>query len=209
MKLYTYDPAPNPLRLQLFIQYKGINIDTEQVDLMQGEQFCEDFKKINPLCTVPALLLDDGQLLSETIGICNYLEAMFPEKPLLGSSALEKATILSWDHRLFLEGLLPIAEIFRNGNEHFAKRALPGADSIEQIPQLVARGEHLLQLFWGKMERTLADNNYVAGKQFSIADIDLLAIIGFAGWVQQSVPNECDNINAWHVRAKDILQLEA
>ena len=61
MKLYTYDPAPNPKRLQMFIDYKGIDIDTVQVDMMKQEQLGEDYKSINPLGTVPALVLDDAR----------------------------------------------------------------------------------------------------------------------------------------------------
>ena len=60
MKLYTFDPAPNPRRLTLFMQYKGIEIETQQIDMMAGEQLGDDFRKINPECTVPALVLDDG-----------------------------------------------------------------------------------------------------------------------------------------------------
>ena len=95
MKLYTYDPAPNPRRLALFMQYKGIEIETVQVDMMKAEQLAEEYRQINPQCTVPALQLDDGNVLCEVIGICMYLEGLYPDKPLLGSTALEKAQVIS------------------------------------------------------------------------------------------------------------------
>ncbi len=101
MKLYTYDPAPNPRRLQLFLDYKGIEVDTVQIDMMKQQQFAETFRKINPMCTVPALVLDDGTVLTEVIGACVYLDEIFPERPLMGTTPLEKALVISWTHSLF------------------------------------------------------------------------------------------------------------
>ena len=114
MKLYTFDPAPNPKRLALFMQYKGIEIETQQIDMMAGEQLGDDFRKINPECTVPALMLDDGTVLTEVVGICAYLEELYPDKPLMGSTALEKALVISWDHKLFLGVMMAIASMLRN-----------------------------------------------------------------------------------------------
>ena len=102
MKLYTYDGAPNGQRLNLFLQYKGITIDTTQVDLGSAEQLGDDYKAINPYCTIPALVLDDGTLLTEVIGIVTYLETLHPDRPLLGSGALEKAQVISWVHRIIM-----------------------------------------------------------------------------------------------------------
>ncbi|MDH3993817.1 MAG: glutathione S-transferase N-terminal domain-containing protein, partial [Gammaproteobacteria bacterium] len=82
MKLYTYDPAPNPRRLALFMQHKGIEIESQQIDMMSAEQLGDDYLAINPEATVPALVLDDGSVLTEVVGICTYLEELYPEKPL-------------------------------------------------------------------------------------------------------------------------------
>ena len=209
MKLYTFDPAPNPRRLELFIQYKGIEIATQQIDLLKGEQFEDSYQQINPLCTVPTLVLDDGSVLSQTIGICLYLESIFPDKPLMGRDALEKAQVISWDHRIFLEGLLPIAEVFRNSNPGFASRALPGVEKVEQIPDLVARGVQLLRAFWRNMEKEMQQRNYVAGDSFSQADIDLIAVVGFAGWIKQSIPADCTHLQQWYSRAGGELGISA
>ena len=134
MKLYTYDPAPNPRRLTLFMQYKGIELDTQQVDLGTAEQLGDEYRKINPECSVPALVLDDGTVLTEVIGICAYLEALYPDKPLLGSTAKEKAQIISWDHRLFANVFSAIASILRNRSKAMVNRALPGPLDVPQIP---------------------------------------------------------------------------
>ena len=207
MKLYTYDPAPNPRRLTLFMRYKGITLDTQQVDMMKAEQLSEEHKQINPRCTLPALQLDDGTLLTEVIGICTYLEELYPDKPLLGSTALEKAQVISWDHHLFLAAMLPVAGMLRNRGEGFRNRALPGPLDIPQIPELIERGKLQLEHLLPELDAHLATSTWVAGDNFSFADIDLLVFIDFMGWVKQSVPEECTHLQGWYQRTKDTLGL--
>ena len=201
MKLYTYDPAPNPRRLALFMQYKGIEIETHQIDMMAAEQLGDDYRKINPDCTVPALVLDDGTVLTEVIGICAYLEELHPEKPLLGTTALEKALVISWDHKLFLGVMMSIASMLRNRGDGFRDRALPGALDVPQIPELVERGAMQLQDVIPKLDAQLANNAWIAGDNFSFADIDLLVAVDFMAWVKQSVPDECTHLKAWYEKA--------
>lgn len=206
MKLYTYDPAPNPKRLQLFMDYKGIEIPTEQVDMMSQEQLGEPFRAINPLGTVPSLVLDDGTVLTEVIGACLYLEDRYPDRPLLGSPGLAQARVISWDHLLLMGVFQPIAEIFRNGHPSFVGRAIPGALPVDQIPALVERGKHRLADGWAMVDRALAQSPFLAGDQFSFADIDLLIATEFSQWAaRQPVPESCTNIHAWLPRASEAL----
>ncbi len=201
MKLYTYDPAPNPRRLGLFLKYKGIELETEQVDLSKLEQHSDDYGKVNPSRTVPALLLDSGELLTEVIGQCAYLESVYPERPLMGVTALERAQILSWSHKVFMQGFMPIAEIFRNGNPAFKDRALPGPVPLAQIPELCERGEIRLASFWEMIEATLTDQTWLVGDSFTLADIDLYCVVGFSGWIKKGIPDECTATKAWFERA--------
>jgi glutathione S-transferase len=202
MKLYTYDPAPNPRRLALFMRYKGIQIETVQVDMMKAEQLSEEYRKINPQCTVPALQLDDGTVLSEVIGICLYLEGLYPDKPLLGTTPLEKAQVISWDHNVFLSMMMAVASMLRNRGDSFRNRALPGPLDVPQIPELVERGRLQLEYAMPQMDARLADNPWVAGQHFSLADIDLLVCVDFMAWVKQSIPEDCTNLKAWYARAR-------
>lgn len=201
MKLYTYDPAPNPKRLALFMKYKGITIETQQIDLMTAEQLGDEFRSINPECTVPALVLDDGTVLTEVVGICVYLEALYPDKPLLGSTGLEKAQVISWDHKLFLGPFMAVANMLRNTGEGFRERALPGPLDLPQIPELAERGLLQLQHILPKIDAHLAASPWLAGDNFSLADIDLLTLVGFMAWVKQSLPQECIHLKSWHERA--------
>jgi glutathione S-transferase len=201
MKLYTFDAAPNARRVTLFMQYKGIEIDTTQIAMMELEQLGDDYKKINPECTVPALVLDDGTVLTEVVGICAYLESLYPDKPLMGSSALEKALVISWDHKLFMGIMAATASILRNTSKGFVNRGLPGPIDLPQIPELAERGRLQIPHILAKLDKHLANNQWVAGENFSLADIDLLVSIDFMGWVKQSVPDECVHVKSWHERA--------
>ena len=126
MKLYSYPAAPNPRRLHIFMAEKGIEMPFEPIDLMNGGQFAPAFVALNPMSTVPVLVADDGTVLTQVVAICDYLEALHPERPLLGSSALEKGEIREWSTRIFNEGLMAVAEAFRNSNPNFANRINSG-----------------------------------------------------------------------------------
>lgn len=202
MKLYTYDPAPNARRLGLFMHYKGIALDTQQIDLATEEQLGDAYRAINPELTVPALQLDDGTVFSEVIGICTYLEALHPEKPLLGTTPLEKAKVISWNHKLFTSLFSAVAGMLRNRSKSMVNRALPGDLDIPQIPELVERGILQIQHMLPKLDAHLANSTWLAGENFSFADIDLLVAIDFMAWVKQSVPEECTHLKAWYARAK-------
>jgi len=202
MKLYTYDRAPNPQRLALFMKYKGIEIETEQVDLMAAEQFSDEYRALVPDCTVPALVLDDGSLLSEVIGICSYLEGLYPEKPLFGQTDLERAHVISWDHKLFLFAFMPVAEALRNGSPNFANRALPGPAEVEQIPALAERGMKRLDYAWSELNKILGDKTWLAGDFFSLADIDMAVCEGFSAWVKGSPSEEYATLHDYLARVK-------
>lgn len=209
MKLYTYDPAPNPRRLTLFMQYKGIELDTQQVDLGAAEQLEEPYRRINPECSVPALQLDDGTVLTEVIGICSYLEALHPAKPLLGTTPLEQGLVINWDHRIFATMSAAIAGMLRNRSKAFANRALPGPADLPQIPELVERGRLQLEHLLPRLDAELATRPWIAGENFTFADIDLLVAVDFMAWVKQTVPESCNHLHGWYGRAKAELGLPA
>jgi glutathione S-transferase len=201
MKLYTYDPAPNPRRLALFLKLKGLAIDTQQVDLLANEQLGDAYRQINPALSVPALVLDDGTVLTEVIGMYTYLEELHPQPPLMGSTAAERAVVISWCHRLFVGLMMAIAGALRNRGKSFVNRALPGPLDTPQIPELVERGLLQIGYILPELDAHLAHSQWVAGDNFSIADIDLLVSIDFLAWIRQSVPEECTHLKDWYQRA--------
>ena len=201
MKLYTYDPAPNPRRLSLFLKLKGIQIDTQQIDMMTAEQLKSSYRQVNPACTLPALVLDDGTVLTEVIGMFSYLEELHPEQPLMGSTPLERAQAISWCHRLFQGLMVAIASALRNRGKNFHNRALPGTLDTPQIPELAERGLMQIHHILPQLDAHLASSSWLAGDTFTIADIDLLVMIDFLAWIKESIPDTCPDLQACHQRA--------
>ena len=198
MKLYTFPPAPNPKRLSIFIAEKGITLETITVDLMSGEHRKEPYLTVNPLGTVPALVLADGTVMSEVIGILSYLEALYPQIPLLGTDPLSRAEVLSWDHRCFVEGIVGVAEAFRNSSEAFVGRGLSGPVPYEQIPELVDRGHKRIQAFYHVLDEHLDGCEFMVGDTFTVADIAAYVFVNFSGWVKETIPEECVHLAAWY-----------
>jgi glutathione S-transferase len=203
MKLYTYDAAPSPQRLAALMKYKGIEIETQQVDMMTGEHLGDEYKALVPAQTVPALILDDGTALSEVIGICTYLDALYPEKPMFGTTPLEKAQVISWDFKIMNTLFMAVAEALRNASPGFKGRALPGPLDVEQIPELAERGKMRLMWGWEQFDQALADGRqWLAGDNFSFADTDLVVCAGFSGWVKCTPPQELTHLHDYLARAQ-------
>ena len=146
--LYDCATAPSPRRARIFLAEKGVPHDTVQIDLRNAEQMGEAYRQINPQCTVPALRTEEGTLLTDNAAIAAYLEARYPEPPLLGRTPHDKAEIASWQWRVEFEGLMAVADAFRNGNPAMTNRALPGPVDYPQIAELAQRGLARVQHFF-------------------------------------------------------------
>ena len=198
MKFYDCKTAPSPRRVRIFIAEKEIDVETIQIDLSSGEQFSEAFRLVNPDCVVPALELDDGTCLSEVLAICHYLESLYPEPALLGRTAEETARILMWNSKIEQHCLLSIADAFRNAAKGLKDRAIAGPVSYAQIPELADRGRERVLHFFRRLDGQLADNEFIAGDSYSIADISALVAVDFAGRVKLSIPDDAPNLGRWY-----------
>lgn len=202
IKLYDCTTAPSPRRTRMFLAEKGIDYENIQVDLTKGEQMGEAFRKINPGCTVPAMITEGGDVLTENAGIAAYLEALYPEPPLLGTTPMEKAQIATWNWRCEMGGLMSAAEALRNSSPAMKDRALPGPKNIAQIPELAERGVMKLGWFFKTMNRQLSAHEYMAGETFSVADITATILVDFARWVKVYPQEDQTALLAWHERMK-------
>ena len=178
--LYDCATAPSPRRARILLAEKGVAHETVPVDLRSGEQLSDAYRAINPHCTVPTLRTDDGLLLTDNAAITAWLEARFPQPPLLGATPAEKAEIASWHWRVEFEGLMAIAEALRNGSPAMANRALPGPVDYAQIPALAERGVARVQQFFVTLNERLAGRDFIATDRFSIADIAAVVAVDFA-----------------------------
>lgn len=197
--LYDCATAPSPRRARILLAEKGIAHETVQVDLRTGEQLSDAFRKVNPQCTVPVLHTEEGLLLTDNAAITAYLEARYPEPPVLGSSPQEKAEIASWNWRIEFEGLLPIAEALRNGTPAMANRALPGPVDYAQIPELAQRGLARLQKFFVTLDERLAGRDFIAADRFSIADITAVVAVDFARVVKVKPGEQHPHLQRWRL----------
>ena len=198
MKLYDCTTAPSPRRVRIFLAEKGISVPMVQVDLRNGEQFTPAFRAINPDCTVPVLELDNGTRITDILAICRYFEELYPDPPLMGQSAEERAVTESWLRRIERDGFSVARDVFRNSTPGFKGRALPGPDPCEQIPALAERGRVRIQHFFAWLDARLAENEFICGPRFTVADISGMVAIDFSGWAKLKAPDHMTHLRRWH-----------
>jgi glutathione S-transferase len=191
MKLYDGGRAPNPRRTRMFLAEKGIEIPTEQVDLGNMQQRSNAYAAINPLKRVPALVLDDGTVIAESIAICRYFEAVQPDPPLFGRSALEVARIEMWNRRLELHLLLLVSHVFRHSHPAMMEMEVP------QVPAWAEANKPRILEMLTLLDGELKDRRYVAGDAFSVADITGFIAVDFMKPAKLMVPDELGNLKRW------------
>ena len=180
MQLYDFKMAPNARRVRIFVAEKRLDIPKIDVDLGSRGQLTEAYLKINPLGQVPALVLDDGTVITESTAICHYLEDVYPDPALCGCTPLERAQMMMWDRRVEQHGFAAVAEAFRNGSAFFKDRSVTGPADFPQIPALVERGTQRFANFLSLMEQRLGETEFVGGEHYGIADITALVTVDFA-----------------------------
>ena len=188
------DPAPNPRRVRLFLAAKGLTVEERMVSLMAREHKSAEVVALNPRGQVPFLVLDDGQVLAETISICRYLDELHPDPPLIGSTPFERAETDMWLRRAETALGTPVSLFWQHGHPLTAKL-------VAQIPAMgdAAKTQALAAMAW--FDAQLAGRDWLAGDRFTLADIALLTIVDFAGWIGLAVPDACTALRDWQARS--------
>jgi glutathione S-transferase len=192
MKLYDGGRAPNPRRTRIFLAEKGIILPLEQVDLGALQQRTPGYTAVNPLQRVPALVLDDGTVITESIAICRYFEELQPDPPLFGRGALEVAQIEMWQRRVEQNLLAGISHVFRNSHPAMKEMEVP------QVPAWAEANKPRIMDFLVVLDRQLADHPFIAGDRYSVADITGLVGVDFMKPAKLAVPDNLSNIQRWH-----------
>ena len=195
--LYDCATAPSPRRARIFLAEKGVDHETVQIDLRGAEHMGEAYRQINPQCTVPALRTEEGTLLTDNAAVAAYLEARYPEPPLMGRTPQDKAEIASWQWRVEFEGLMAVADAFRNSSPAMVNRALPGPVDYPQIPELGQRGLARVQRFFVTLNEQLAGRDFIAASQFSVADITAVVALDFARVVRLKPGEDLQHLLRW------------
>jgi glutathione S-transferase len=191
MKIYDSKTAPNPRRVRIFVAEKGLQIPYEEVDLVKAVNRGEEFRKKNPSGTVPVLELDDGTCISETVAICRYLEELYPDPPLMGIDAKDRAIVEMWQRRMELELLLPIADAFRQRHDFFKGK-------IRQLPEYAEVQKKNAEDRLARLNNELANRKFIAGDRYTIADITALCAIDFGRVSKIAIQPDQANLARWH-----------
>jgi glutathione S-transferase len=192
MKLYDGGRAPNPRRVKIFLAEKGLNVPVEQVDLGQMAHKSPEFTAINPLQRVPALKLDDGTIITESIAICRYFESLHPEPPLFGQGAKDSAIVEMWQRRVEFHLLAQVAHVFRNSHPAMKEMEVP------QVPAWADANKPRVMDFLALLDRELKDRRFVAGDRYTVADITGLVGIDFMKPAKLAVPDTLASLKRWH-----------
>jgi glutathione S-transferase len=166
----------------------------EECDLMTGELKSEAFKQLNPWQRVPVLVFDDGQTISESVAICRYFEEITPQPPLFGGDAFERATVEMWQRRVELGFFQALTHHFRHLHPKMAHL---------EVPQIAAWGAaNKLKVYeqLDELNCRLADSEFIAGDQFSIADITALVAFDFMKPAKLAAPSQLMSLNRWHAQ---------
>jgi glutathione S-transferase len=192
MKLYDGGRAPNPRRVRIFLAEKGISVPTEQVDLGSLQQRTEAYAAINPLQRVPALVLDDGTVITESLAICRYFEALQPDPPLFGKGALQSALIEMWNRRVEFHLYMPVSTVFQH--LHPAMKAMVDP----QVPDWGEANKPRIFDFLRFLDRELKSRPYVAGETFTVSDILAMVAVDFMKVSKLTVPDELADLRRWY-----------
>ncbi|ORE88454.1 glutathione S-transferase [Oceanococcus atlanticus] len=183
MLLYGSKMAPNSDRVEMYLHEKGVEIPFRQIELMKGEHHAEEYKSIAPNRKVPALVLDDGTVIRESIAICRYIEELHPQPPLFGATPVQRAQVEMYQRIMELELMMPIAMTFRHG--HPAAKALEPiqVNDFAELQRTVALKRIKV------LNKELADREFLLGDDFTVADITAYIGLGF-GRISKIAPDE-------------------
>ena len=192
MKFYDGGRAPNPRRTRIFLAEKGISLPTEILDIGKLEHKTDAYAAINPLQRLPALVLDDGTVITESIAICRYFEMVQPQPVLFGTGAKEIAQVEMWNRRCEINLLANVANVFRH--LHPAMKAL-------EVPQVAEWGEANKPRvfdFLKLLDGNLKSSRFIVGERFSVADITALVAVDFLKPAKLALPDDLTNVKRWH-----------
>ncbi|MEM6290557.1 MAG: glutathione S-transferase [Myxococcota bacterium] len=195
MKFYETEGFPNPIRVRIALKEKGLfeGVTVVPVDVMAGEHRAPAFLAKNPFAAVPALELDDGTVLAECTAITEYIDHATGEPTLTGRDAKERGVIAMTQRRIESCLLDAIGAYFHH--------ATPGLGPELETNQNAAWGEAQRERAVTMMHTVdgwLADQPFVAGDAFTVADITTYAALVFAGFAKIDVPESCENLRRWH-----------
>ena len=198
MKLYTFAPAANALRVEMFLREKELKLETISVNVREDELFKEPYNSMNPFNCIPFLELENGTIITETISICRYLDEQSNSSKLFGNDTEERAIIDMWNRRIELDGFLPLLHSVRNKTSFFKGKVIPGTrTSITQSPEIVERGIEMFDILLNRIEPHLSKNKFLLGDKFTIADITSHFMFNLSNMLKIDFGQKYKNVYRW------------
>ena len=203
MKIYELGPAPSARRVSIFLAEKGIEVERQHIDIRGGENLSEDFKAKSLNGQIPVLELDDGTTICESVAICRYFDEAYPtEYSLFGNNALEKAQVEMWQRLVELRGLLVAMQAFRNISGIYQDRENCIAEWGEESRQRLIE-------FIPTLDKQLAVTPYIAGNNFSIADITTIILCDFIQNLEIHIDGSLPNLQRWYQHVSERPSIKA
>ena len=195
MKLYQSYFSPNSRRVRIFLAEKSLQVPCTEIDLLKGQSHTSEYLKINPMGEVPALVMDDGTSIAESVAICRYFEMFQPEPCLFGSSAKESAVIEMWLRRIELKWFIPLTQYWLHTAPMWSHR-------VEQISRLAEQNRASMEQFLIWLDSEMAERDFIAGERYSMADIIAQTTMDHANspYVCLEVSHDLKNLSRWHDR---------
>ena len=196
MIFYDGGGAPNARRVRIYLSEKGLDVPMKTIDIMKSEHKTDEYKKISPLSQVPALELDDGTFITESIAICRYFEALNPDPNLMGTDPNEIAIIEMWQRRLELLLMMPIASVFRHGH--------PAMAHLEnQVIEWSEANKPRILSFYNWLDKQLKGKDFICLNRYTLADVTALTCFEFAKWPKINIPEDCLNLKKYYQMLSD------
>ena len=191
MKLYSSPVAPSPKKVLVFISEKGIkDIEVKDLDIGKMEHKTDEYKKIAPNSRIPALVLDNGDVILETTAICRYLECLHPDPNMFGENAEEIAQIEMWYSRISFELMMPLMHGFRHTHPHMSALENQNNDFGLAQRELAVKS---LQYF----DKLILNKEFIACNKFSYADIQAAVSLQFLVRLNRIDINDYQNLSAY------------
>jgi glutathione S-transferase len=192
MKLFDGGRAPNPRRVRVFLAEKGLEVPIVPIDMGALEHKSEAVTSRNPLQRLPVLELDDGTILTESVAICRYFEELHPQPALFGKGALGKALVEMWQRRMELNFMYAVQQAFRHTHAAMKEWEIP------QISQWGEANRPKALDFLALLDRELGEREFVAGDDYSIADITGMIAVDFMKPARIAMPENLANVTRWY-----------
>lgn len=192
MRLFDGGKAPNPRRVRIFLAEKGVSVELVPVDMGALQHKSDAIKARNPLQRLPVLELDDGTNLSESVAICRYFEEIYPDPPLFGIDARDRAIVEMWNRRVEINYFFAVGAAFRHIHPAMKEWEIP------QLPEWGEINKPKAVEFLRFMNDELAGREFVAGDRFTIADITMFIAFQFMKPARIQCPPELTHVLRWY-----------